>query len=188
MHFTEVTDYSPICLKHEGQKPNIIFLHSKYYFKFSKCYKLLLIEINKMDLIPLNILLADDDTDDCLFFEKALEELNLSTELTIVHDGEQLMNYLNENSEHLPDVLFLDLSMPRKNGFECLCELKGDEKFINIPVIMLSTAYPRDRNYEEDLMNRLMKLGARQFIRKPGDFEQLKQVIHDALTILTESK
>jgi len=62
----------------------------------------------------MKILLADDDIDDCFFFEKALEELQLSTHLTIVHDGQQLMNYLSENSKNLPDVLFLDLNMPRK--------------------------------------------------------------------------
>jgi CheY-like chemotaxis protein len=59
-----------------------------------------------MNLKQLNILLADDDSDDCIFFKEALGELLLSTHLTIVHDGEQLMNYLSENSEHLPDVLF----------------------------------------------------------------------------------
>ena len=57
---------------------------------------------------PLNILLADDDTDDRFFFDKALKEIPIATHLTTVHDGEQLMNYLSENSEHLPDVLFLD--------------------------------------------------------------------------------
>jgi len=136
----------------------------------------------------LKILLADDDMDDCFFFEKALEELQLSTHLTIVRDGEQLMNYLSENSKNLPDVLFLDLNMPRKNGFECLCEIKEHESLKGIPVVMFSTSYPRDEIYEADMVNTLLKIGAHHFIRKPGDFAQLKQVIHQTLTMFAERK
>lgn len=134
----------------------------------------------------MNILLADDDMDDCFFFEKALEELQLSTHLTIVRDGQQLMNYLSENSQNLPDVLFLDLNMPRKNGFECLCEIKEHESLKVIPVVMFSTSYPRDQIYEANMINTLLKIGAHHFIRKPGDFAQLKQVIHQTLTMFAE--
>ncbi len=83
-----------------------------------------------------NVLLADDDTDDCRFFELALNELALNTELTIVHNGEQLMSYLTDESNKIPDVLFLDLNMPRKNGFECLLEIKLNKKIGNIPIIV----------------------------------------------------
>ena len=62
----------------------------------------------------LNLLLADDDTDDCIFFKAALEKLSLSTHLTTVHDGEQLMRLLLKETYELPHVLFLDLNMPRK--------------------------------------------------------------------------
>lgn len=134
----------------------------------------------------MNILLADDDMDDCFFFEKALEELQLSTHLTIVRDGQQLMNYLSENSQNLPDVLFLDLNMPRKNGFECLCEIKEHESLKVIPVVMFSTSYPRDQIYEANMINTLLKIGAHHFIRKPGDFAQLKQVIHQTLMMFAE--
>jgi CheY-like chemotaxis protein len=126
--------------------------------------------------------------DDCFFFEKALEELQLSTHLTIVRDGQQLMNYLSENSKNLPDVLFLDLNMPRKNGFECLCEIKEHESLKVIPVVMFSTSYPRDQIYEANMINTLLKIGAHHFIRKPGDFAQLKQVIHQTLTMFLERK
>jgi len=140
-----------------------------------------------MNLNQLNILLADDDTDDCLFFKKALEELLLSTHLTIVHDGEQLLNYLSKNSEHLPDVLFLDLSMPRKNGFECLSEIKENKKLKDLLVVIFSTSFPQDRNYEENMIKMLLKIGARDYIRKSGDFAQLKQVIHNTLIMVAEN-
>ena len=136
----------------------------------------------------MNILLADDDMDDCFFFEKALEELQLSAHLTIVRDGQQLMNYLSENSKNLPDVLFLDLNMPCKNGFECLCEIKEHESLKVIPVVMFSTSYPQDQIYEANMINTLLKIGAYHLIRKPGDFAQLKQVIHQTLTMFPEIK
>lgn len=81
-----------------------------------------------MNFKQLNILLADDDSDDCLFFKEALRELLLSTNLTTVHDGEQLMQLLTNETNVLPHVLFLDLNMPRKNGFECLTEIKLSKK------------------------------------------------------------
>lgn len=136
----------------------------------------------------LNILLADDDPDDRLFFEKALKEIPILTRLTSVNNGEELMNYLTTNTEHLPDVVFLDLSMPRKTGYECLIEIKEDEKLKNIHVIMFSTSFTHGVGLEETLMSTLSKMGAQNYIRKPGDFEKLKQVIHQALTKLIEKE
>ncbi len=81
----------------------------------------------------LNILLADDDTDDCVFFKRALKELAIPISLTTVHDGEQLMDFLANKTNELPHVLFLDLNMPRKNGFECLSEIKSNEKLSQLP-------------------------------------------------------
>ncbi len=136
----------------------------------------------------INVLLADDDSDDQFFFNKALKSLPISTHLTTVHDGEQLMNYLAENSEHLPNVLFLDINMPRKNGFECLFEIKHNEKLKDLPVVMFSTSYPRDMNYERDMINTLLNIGAYDYIRKPDDFTQLKKVISNALDIIIKKK
>lgn len=129
----------------------------------------------------LNILLADDDKDDCLFFKEALEELPLLSHLTSVYDGEQLMQLLNKKTEQLPNVLFLDLNMPRKNGFNCLEEIKRDNKLKHLPVIILSTSF------EERIADLLYKNGAHNFICKPADFNQLKKVINLALTLLEKS-
>jgi len=140
-----------------------------------------------MNINQLNVLLADDDTDDRSFFDKALREIPIATHLTFVHDGEQLMNYLSENSKHLPDVLFLDLNMPRKNGFECLSEIKEDNKFKDLSVVMFSTSFPQDINYEENMIKTLLKIGAQDYIRKSGEFAQLKQDIHNALSKVIEN-
>ena len=141
-----------------------------------------------MKLKQLNILLADDDKDDCLFFKDALGELLPSTNFTAVHDGEQLMQLLSDQTNKLPDVLFLDLSMPRKNGYECLTEIKENIKLKGIPIIMFSTSYSRDKNYEREMINTLNKIGAQDYIRKPGGFEQLKQAIHRSLTKVIKKK
>jgi CheY-like chemotaxis protein len=140
-----------------------------------------------MNLTQLNVLLADDDIDDCSFFDKALREIPIATNLTIVHDGEQLMNYLFGNSEHLPEVIFLDLSMPRKNGFECLHEIKENKELKDIFVVMFSTSFPQNIYYEETMINMLLKIGANDYIRKSGDFAQLKQIIHNILIKVTEN-
>jgi len=88
----------------------------------------------------INILLADDDKDDCLLFRDALEELPISTSLTIVHDGEQVIEELTKVGNKLPDVLFLDLNMPRKDGFTSLGEIKRNKGLKDLPVIIFSTS------------------------------------------------
>jgi CheY-like chemotaxis protein len=139
-----------------------------------------------MDNEKIEILLADDDKDDCFLFREALSELPVPTNLVTVHDGEQLMSYLSEHVKDLPDVLFLDLNMPRKNGFECLTEIKHTDTLKDLPVIMFSTSYPRDMGYEQDIIKVLYNIGAQDYIRKPEDFTKLKQVIHSMLIKIGE--
>jgi len=125
------------------------------------------------------VLLADDDMDDCLLFKQALEELPLSTRLSIVNDGDQLMKLLEKNSSQLPHVLFLDLNMPRKNGFECLVEIKRNDKLEALPAILYSTSG------EQSVIDLLYENGAHYFIRKPFDFLEIKRLIHYSLTLIT---
>lgn len=135
---------------------------------------------------PIKILLAEDDTDDRLFFNKALREIAVITQLTMVNDGEALMTYLLSNLENLPDLLFLDLSMPRKTGFECLIEIKENSSLKDVPVIVFSTSYTRDIGYEQEMIDRLKKIGALSFIRKASDFAQTKQIIQHALDTVSK--
>jgi CheY-like chemotaxis protein len=136
----------------------------------------------------LKILLADDDIDDCLFFEEALNELTLKTHLATVRDGEQLMNYLYKHLKNPPDVLFLDLSMPKKSGFECLAEIKEHLTLQDIPVFMFSTAYKRDMYYEQSMIQMLYNIGANDFIRKPTNFDLLKDTILQSLNKVIDKK
>jgi len=125
-----------------------------------------------------NILLADDDIDDCSFFKEALEKLSLNTIFNVVNDGEKLMFYLQKLTSELPDVLFLDLNMHRKNGFECLNEIKKNPLLKNLPVIVFSTSFDQER------VDMLYESGAQYFMRKPAMFPQLMNAILQALTFI----
>ncbi len=135
-----------------------------------------------MNTIPLSLLLADDDNDDCLLFEEALLELPILSQLSVVNDGEELMQYLNKKNTVLPFILFLDLNIPRKNGMECLKEIKANPSLQHLHVVIFSTSA------ELELVNSLYKNGAQHYIRKPSEFAQLKKVMAHALGVITEKK
>ena len=127
----------------------------------------------------INILLADDDQADCLLFKDALEELPVSAHLTIVNNGEKVIEALTKKGNKLPDVLFLDLNMPRKNGFATLGEIKRNPGLQELPVIMFSTSS------DMETVKRVYRDAAHYYICKPVDFSQLKKVIYEALTLIT---
>jgi len=133
-----------------------------------------------MDITSFNLLLADDDPDDRILFEEALKELPFTSYLKTVSDGEQLMDLLTTTNT-LPDALFLDLNMPRKNGFECLLEIKEHKQLRKLRVFIYSTSL------NQQVANQLYDNGAQHYIRKPGDFPQLKKVIFEALTIISKN-
>ena len=129
-----------------------------------------------------NLLLADDDEDDCAFFKDALDELPLSVNLVTVNDGVELMNFLLANPlESLPDIIFLDLNMPRKSGFECITEIKLIDKLKHLPIIIFSTSL------DLNIVDLMYEKGAIHYIQKPGDFSKLKKVIENALTVTTKN-
>jgi CheY-like chemotaxis protein len=135
---------------------------------------------------PLNILLAEDDLDDQLFFKNVLSELPIATRLTTFNNGEELMTYLDSNSSksRSADVLFLDLSMPFKTGYECLIEIKENEKLKALQVVMFTCSFAVNIEFELNLINTLTRMGASGFIRKPDSFEELKNVIETTLNRL----
>lgn len=128
----------------------------------------------------INILLADDDRSDCLLFEDALNELPISAHLTIVHDGEQVIDQLLNQGKQLPHVLFLDLNMPRKNGFAALGAIKRNPLLEHLPVVIYSTTSV------VEAVKQVFRDAAHYYICKPADFIQLKKVIYEALTLVTQ--
>lgn len=121
------------------------------------------------------IILADDDEDDCMFFKDAFNELKLNLQLVIVKNGEELMDFLAGIPCLLPKLLFLDLNMPRKNGFECLRDLKESERFKGIPVIVYSTS---NSFYDYE---KCLELKAHVYVTKPNCFIELKKIINKVL-------
>lgn len=128
-------------------------------------------------LKPANIFLADDDADDRMLFEDALREICLLSKLTTVKDGLQLMLVLDITVPPPPDVIFLDLNMPKKNGFECLDEIKKTSKLKNIPIVIFSTSA------EPEAVNKVYQQGAHYYMCKPGSFLLLKKAIKQVLAI-----
>lgn len=125
----------------------------------------------------INVVLADDDEDDRLFFSEAFEELKIKTRVSTFNDGVFLMDYFNSEDAILPEVLFLDLNMPRKSGLECLKELRANQKFKDVAIAIYSTS-----SSEEDVENTFV-LGANIYIKKPNDFNSLKKVLSDVVTL-----
>ncbi len=130
-----------------------------------------------MQPIVYNILLAEDDEDDRLFFKEAIDELKINTVVHFVHDGVQLMNYLKNDETMLPHLLFLDINMPRKNGMQALDEIRHDARLKDLSVAIYSTS-----SAQKDVEEALSK-GANIYITKPSDFEQLKKILAKAIKL-----
>lgn len=126
---------------------------------------------------PLYVLLADDDEDDRLIFKEALEDIKIKTIVTTVNDGIELMEYLTQDGVLLPDVVFLDLNMPRKNGMQCLEEIRNSPALKHLTIAIYSTS-GAERDIEETFV-----MGANVYIKKPNDFSTLKKVVEEAMRI-----
>lgn len=132
-------------------------------------------------LRKLNVTLAEDDFDDRLLFEEAIDELPVSVQLNVFTNGDELMEWLNRTKTTLPDVLFLDLNMPRKNGFATLGEIKRNSKLQDLPVIIFSTAT------NKEMIKQVFKDAAHYYIRKPANFWELKELIYKSLKLLVDN-
>jgi CheY-like chemotaxis protein len=121
-----------------------------------------------------NIILVDDDADDRDLFKEAIASIHPQAEVKTSKDGEELMEYLATVSK-MPDVIFLDLNMPRKNGKECLKELRVSEQFQFTPIVIFTTSLnPVD-------IQETFTEGATFFMRKPNSFQELKEILHQLL-------
>ncbi|HEU0111348.1 MAG TPA: response regulator [Flavisolibacter sp.] len=134
-----------------------------------------MVHVDRKHQRPINsIILADDDRDDHDFFKDALKEIAPLVNLSIVEDGEQLLDLL---THYVPDFIFLDLDMPGKNGLECLAALKTNPVLESIPIVIFSsTSRPAniDTAYE---------LGADLFFIKPSSYNDLVSSIQAILLL-----
>jgi CheY-like chemotaxis protein len=125
----------------------------------------------------LNVLIADDDDDDREFFTEVINELAPKVKINCVKNGAALMTQINETATLLPDIIFLDLNMPCKNGKECLKEIKKNPRLRHIPVIIYSTS-----SNVKDIENAYNE-GADLYVTKPNTCTDLKKIVKKVLNI-----
>ena len=125
----------------------------------------------------MQVLLADDDKDDCDDFIEAFESLKIKALVQTVQDGEALMKYLNNPSNTLPHILFLDINMPKKSGLQCLIEIKKIERLTNLTIVIYSTS-----SSEEDIEATFLN-GANIYLKKPTNLAGLKKTLSHILTL-----
>ena len=123
------------------------------------------------------LLLVEDDPNDILLFEKALSAKNYPIELIIARDGEEAITYFSDTGgeeNQIPDMVLLDLKLPRKSGFEVLEWIKNHPQYCTVPVIIFSSS-----NQIKDLET-AYALGANSYLVKPTGFAELNKLV-DAL-------
>jgi CheY-like chemotaxis protein len=130
---------------------------------------------NAQEGTPIEVLLVEDDPGDVLMTQEAFEMHKVRNRLTVVSDGAEALSYLRREGQYAdavrPDLILLDLNLPRRDGREVLEEIKKDEELCRIPVVVLTTSAA-----DEDIL-RSYQLHANAYVTKPVDFEQFISVI-----------
>ena len=123
----------------------------------------------------IDVLLVEDDPGDVLMTREAFADNKVTNRLSVVSDGVSALEYLRKEGEHAdattPDLILLDLNLPRMDGREVLTAIKGDEKLRSIPVVVLTTS-----EAEEDVV-RSYSLHANAYVTKPVDFDRFIEVV-----------
>ncbi|MEH2002959.1 MAG: response regulator [Nostoc sp.] len=126
-------------------------------------------------IMPIEVLLVEDNPGDAELTRIALEDSKISIHLNVVEDGVEAMAFLRKQEKYVkaahPDIVLLDLNLPRKDGREVLAEMKGDENLKRIPVVILTTSQA-----EEDIL-KAYNLSANCYITKPVDFDQFVKIV-----------
>ncbi|BAZ37764.1 two-component response regulator [Calothrix sp. NIES-4101] len=125
--------------------------------------------------MPIEVLLVEDNPGDVQLTQIALEDSKISVNLSIVEDGVEALAFLRKQNQYAsvshPDIILLDLNLPKKDGREVLAEIKADEALRRIPVVVLTTS-----QNEEDVL-RAYNLAANCYITKPVDFDQFVKIV-----------
>ena len=131
--------------------------------------------VNNRESKPIEILLVEDNSGDARLAREALRDAKVRNNLTWISDGAEALAFLRHEGKYLraprPDLILLDLNLPRKDGREVLTEIKADDKLKRIPVVVLTTSQA-----EEDVSH-AYHLNANCFITKPVDLDQFLKVV-----------
>jgi CheY-like chemotaxis protein len=124
---------------------------------------------------PLGVLLVEDDPGDVLIAREALRASDVESQLSVVNDGVEALAYLRQRGDYRdaprPDLILLDLNLPRKSGHEVLAEVKADLSLRTIPVVVLTTSRSADD------VTRSYQLHANVYVTKPVDFDDFTEVV-----------
>lgn len=120
---------------------------------------------------PIQILMAEDEENDVEFTREAFKNGKISNTLNVVSDGDQVLPYLEDPAKPTPDLILLDLNMPKMSGLEVLDQLKKHDRFKKIPVVILTSS-----NSEEDIA-KSYENHANCYVRKPVGYEQFGEII-----------
>ena len=124
---------------------------------------------------PIEVLLVEDDPGDVMMTQEAFAEHKVRNQLRVVNDGVDALAYLRREAPYenavRPDLILLDLNLPRRDGRQVLAEIKGDADLCRIPVVVLTTSAA-----EEDIL-RSYQLHANAYVTKPVDFERFIAVV-----------
>ncbi|WP_242057815.1 MULTISPECIES: response regulator [Nostoc] len=125
--------------------------------------------------MPIEVLLVEDNPGDAQLTRIALEDSKISIHLNVVEDGVEAMAFLRKQEKYVeaahPDIVLLDLNLPKKDGREVLAEIKADDNLKRIPVVVLTTSQA-----EEDIL-KAYNLSANCYITKPVDFDQFVKIV-----------
>ena len=130
--------------------------------------------------MAMKILLIDDDSDDRALFREALQEISPETLCVTEGDVRKALKDLYDPAVQLPNVIFMDINMPRISGWDCLTEIRSNESTKDIPVVMYSTS-----SHEKDI-EKATRLGASCLLTKPEDYCQLKKYMADLVRFLND--
>ncbi|RUR72329.1 response regulator [Chlorogloeopsis fritschii PCC 6912] len=129
----------------------------------------------RIEIMPIEILLIEDNPGDVELTKIALEDSKISVNLSVVEDGVEAIAFLRKEDKYAhvphPDIVLLDLNLPKKDGREVLAEIKADETLKRIPVVVLTTSQA-----EEDVL-KVYSLAANCYITKPVDFDQFVKIV-----------
>ncbi len=131
--------------------------------------------IIKPTIMPIEVLLVEDNPGDAQLTKIAFEDSKISVHLNVVEDGVEAMAFLRKEGRYVlmphPDIILLDFNLPKKDGREVLAEIKADQSLKRIPVVVLTTSQA-----EEDIL-KAYNLCANCYISKPVDFDQFVKII-----------
>jgi CheY-like chemotaxis protein len=123
------------------------------------------------EMTPIAVLLVEDDPGDVVLVQEAMSQDKIANELSVVHDGVLALEHLRNPDNRVPDLILLDLNLPRKDGREVLAEIRADPRLSHIPVVVLTTS-----EAEADILASY-ELHANAYVTKPVDLDRFLEVV-----------